>query len=133
MTEEHKAALAEGREQGRIVRNYLEALEQSRPRRGRPKSREAIESRLAEVTEQIASADPLSRLLLSQKKFDLESELAAMDGVDDTSIEELEEAFVDVAAAYGERRGITYAAWRAVGVPASVLRRAGMQGQRVSA
>ncbi len=27
MSEDHKAALAEGREQGRVVRRYLEALE----------------------------------------------------------------------------------------------------------
>ena len=36
MSEEHKAALAEGREQGRVVRRYLEALESQRPKRGRP-------------------------------------------------------------------------------------------------
>ena len=31
MSDEHKAALAEGRDQGRAVRRYLEALETSRP------------------------------------------------------------------------------------------------------
>lgn len=30
MTDEHKAALAEGREQGRVVRRYLDALNGSR-------------------------------------------------------------------------------------------------------
>ena len=33
MSAEHKRALAQGREQSRVVRNYLEALEQNRPKR----------------------------------------------------------------------------------------------------
>lgn len=127
MTDEHKAALAEGREQGRAVRRYLEALEQNRPRRGRPKNREAMENRLAEITEQLATADPLSRLHLAQRRIDIESDLAAMNGSHDFPMDELEEGFVEVAAAYGARRGITYAAWRAAGVSPSVLRQAGVQ------
>ena len=35
MSDAHKEALAEGREQGRAVRRYLEALEANKPRRGR--------------------------------------------------------------------------------------------------
>src|SRR5689334_9539098 len=35
MSDEHKAALAEGRAQGRAVRLYLEALEANKPKRGR--------------------------------------------------------------------------------------------------
>src|SRR3981081_1819908 len=31
MTDEHKAALAEGRTQGRAVRNYLDAIEATKP------------------------------------------------------------------------------------------------------
>ena len=31
MTAQHKAALAEGRSEGRAVKNYLEALQQNRP------------------------------------------------------------------------------------------------------
>ncbi|HEX2192018.1 MAG TPA: hypothetical protein VHH09_02405 [Acidimicrobiales bacterium] len=74
MTEEHKAALAEGREQGRIVRRYLEAV--------------------------------------------------AGGGAAD--IEALEAAFIAVAGAYSARKGLTYAAWRAVGVKPGVLRDAGI-------
>jgi hypothetical protein len=39
---------------------------------------------------------------------------------------ELEEAFVNVAASWAKRSGISAAALREVGVPASVLRRAGL-------
>jgi hypothetical protein len=39
---------------------------------------------------------------------------------------ELEEAFVKVAASWAKRTGISAAALREVGVPGSVLRRAGL-------
>lgn len=43
---------------------------------------------------------------------------------------DLAEAFVDVAGAYSRRRGIGYAAWREVGVPANILRTAGVPRTR---
>ena len=125
MSDAHKAALAEGREQGRAVRRYLEALETSRPKRGRKRTRETVERRLESVAGQLEAADPLVRLHLLQERQDLEGELDAMDG-QGVDIGELEEAFVEAAGAYGRRRGISYSAWRAVGVPPAVLRRAGI-------
>ena len=41
-------------------------------------------------------------------------------------LSELEKGFVDAAAEYGRRKGITYAAWREAGVPSAVLNRAGI-------
>ena len=41
-------------------------------------------------------------------------------------IASLEEGFVSSAKEYGDRKGITYAAWRVAGVPASVLKEAGI-------
>ena len=43
-----------------------------------------------------------------------------------------EDAFVAVAAAYSRRHHIAYATWREVGVPAAVLRRAGVTPSRRS-
>ena len=125
MSDAHKAALAEGREQGRAVRRYLEALESSRPKRGRKRTRETVDRRLETLGRQLEAADPLARLHLLQERQDLEGELDAMDG-QGVDIAELEDAFVEAAGAYGRRRGITYSAWRAVGVPPAVLRRAGI-------
>ncbi|MFP5377770.1 MAG: hypothetical protein ACLGIO_13460 [Acidimicrobiia bacterium] len=125
MSDRHKAALAEGREQGRAVRRYLEALEQSRPKRGRKRTKETVERRLAEVERRLAEAEPLGRLHLIQERMDLREELAAMDG-DGVDLGALEDASVAAAPAYGARRGITSSAWRAAGVPPSVLRRAGI-------
>jgi hypothetical protein len=122
MSDEHKAALAEGRRQGRAVRRYLEALESQRPRRGRRRTREGIEKRMAEIDQRLATADPLSRLHLSQERLDLERELSA--GDDNVELEGLEAEFVEAAREYGARKGITYQAWRQAGVEPRVLKAA---------
>ena len=124
MSAGHKEALARGREEGRAVRRYLEAVEHQRPRRGRRRTSDSISRRLAAVKEQVTSADPLARLHLLQEQADLEGELARMSAADNLAA--LEKAFVKVARAYGGRKGIGYNAWRAAGVPAAVLARAGI-------
>src|SRR5437764_6727342 len=102
MSDSHKAALAEGREQGRAVRRYLEALESHRPKRGRKRTPESIAKRLAAIEERLPTADPLSRLHLLQERMDLEYELVGTEG-DGADLDALEAAFVEVASAYGER------------------------------
>jgi hypothetical protein len=125
MSDSHKAALAEGREQGRAVRRYLEALEAHKPKRGRKRTPESVQKRLAAIDEKLADADALTRLHLVQERMNLESELASSDNTVD--LESLEEEFVAAAAPYGARKGITYAAWRQLGVDPGVLRRAGIK------
>ena len=124
MTDEHKAALAQGRAEGRIVREYLEGLRTTKPKRGRKRTADTIRAQLAEVEEALASASAIAELDLVQKRRDLTAELEAMDaGVD---MEALEAEFVTVAKAYAERKGISYASWREVGVPAATLSKAGI-------
>ena len=122
MTNEHKQALALGREQGRAVRRYLEALDAHRPKRGRKRTPESINRRLADIATRLETADPLSRLQLVQERMNLEEELATKSEAVD--IGALEEEFVAAAKEYGERKGITYGAWREAGVDAAVLKRA---------
>jgi hypothetical protein len=124
MTKEHKEALAVGRTEGRAVRRYLEALESNRPQRGRKRTPQSIERRLAVIGETIDTADPLTALKLTQERMDLEAELASMGAAEDLA--ELQSEFVEVAASYSARQGISYNAWREIGVPASVLREAGV-------
>lgn len=124
MSDAHKAALAEGRNQGRAVRRYLEALEAHKPKRGRKRTPESMQKRLARIDVELESADALKRLQLIQERLDLSAELdAAGEKVD---LSGLEQEFVDAAAAYSSRKGISYAAWRELGVEAAVLRRAGI-------
>ena len=58
MSAEHKAALAKGREEGRIVRQYLEALESTKPRRGRKRTPDSIRKRLATIEAAAARVGP---------------------------------------------------------------------------
>jgi hypothetical protein len=122
MSASHKAALAKGREEGRVVRQYLEALESSKPRRGRKRTPDSIRRRLSTIETNLPTADPLSKLHLVEEKQRLQSELAHSGSKVD--IGALEKAFVKVARPYGERKGISYSAWRTVGVSASVLQQA---------
>ena len=124
MSDEHKAALAKGRMEGRVVRDYLEGLRATKPKRGRKRTPETVQKRLAAIANELESASPMDELLLVQERRDLEAELEAMsDTLDMTA---LEDAFVGVAKSYSESKSISYASWRDVGVPASVLTRAGI-------
>jgi hypothetical protein len=124
MSSEHKAALAAGRAQGLAVRKYLEALERSRPRRGRRPSTDSLKKQLADIEGKLRDADPLKRLHLIQQRKSIEARLTDDEGSEDIS--SLEDAFVAAAVEYGARKGIDYATWREAGVPAEVLRRAGV-------
>jgi hypothetical protein len=129
MSAEHKQALAVGREESRAVRRYLEALEAHKPKRGRKRTSEGIEARLRQIEEKLPTADPLTRVHLVQERINLETELANKEEVIDLAA--LEKDFITAAKGYGERKGITYAAWRAAGVDANVLRKAGIPRTRV--
>jgi hypothetical protein len=124
MSDQHKAALAEGRNEGRAVKNYLEALQQNRPRRGRRRTPESIAKRLAAIDTAYAEGSALQQLQLVQERMDLQKELEAMGTTVDLSA--LEGAFVKTAAKYAQRKGISYAAWRELGVSADVLKKAGI-------
>ena len=129
MSDSHKEALATGREQGRAVRRYLEALEANKPRRGRKRTAEGIQKRLVVIEERLASADALSRLHLAQERMDLEAELAAS-GEGGVDMDALEAEFVQAAGPYSARKGISYDAWRTAGVEPRVLKAAGLSRGR---
>lgn len=124
MSAEHKAALAEGRTQGRAVRAYLDAIEANRPKRGRKRTPDSIKKRLATIDAELQSADRLRALHLRQERRDLLAELETMDQKVDLA--GIEKAFVKAAKAYGERKGISYATWREAGVSPTVLKKAGI-------
>lgn len=124
MSDDHKAALETGRSESRAVRAYLEALRASKPRRGRKRTVESINKRLAAIEDELASATAIDELRLVQERRDLTTELTTIDnGVD---LGKLEADFVAVAKDYGQRKNISYGSWREVGVPAATLARAGI-------
>lgn len=127
MSAEHKAALARGRNEARAVKQYLVALSQRKP--GRPVTPDRLRERIASLQTRIsAESDPLKQLDLRQARLDAEAALAkAGEAID---LESLEKGFVAVAGSYSERKGVSYAAWREQGVPADVLKRAGIARTR---
>ncbi len=124
MSDQHKAALARGRTEGKTVRAYLDALRANKPKRGRKRTTDTIHKRLAAIDVQLPDADPLSELRLVQERRDLAAELESIDQRVD--LESFETDFIKVAKSYSERQGISYAAWREVGVAPSVLTKAGL-------
>ena len=124
MSKSHKAALAQGRVEGRIIRTYLDVVEANKPRRGRKRTIESITRRLAVIKKELAIADTVTKLRLTQERMDLERELKVKKA--NADISKLEAQFVKVAKAYSDRNGITYTAWREIGVGPQVLKRAGI-------
>src|SRR4029078_11815902 len=78
MTDEHKAALAEGRTQSRAVRNYLEAIEATKTKRGRMRTPDSVKKRLDAIDLELEGADPLKALNLRQERRNLQVELARL-------------------------------------------------------
>lgn len=124
ITDAHKAAMSVGRAEGKIVRDYLEKLRNSKPKRGRKRTPESINDRLSRINAELADANPLDELKLIQERRDLEAELSTLSNQDDLA--ELQDEFVKVAKSYGDRKGISYGSWREVGVSAAVLKQAGI-------
>lgn len=130
MSEEHKKALAKGRAQARAVKEYLAAREQE-SKRGPKMTPEKLRDRIESTQKAIAEEDdPARRLELIQQRMDDEERLAAVE--DQPDMDTLEDAFVGAAAEYSDRKGISYSAWRELGVPAAVLKRAGVKRTRRS-
>jgi hypothetical protein len=124
MSQEHKEALARGRRESRAIKKYLEALSTKR-KPGRPVTPETLRKRISTLEERIAAeADPLKAVELRQERIEAEEALAQAEATED--LDALEIAFVEHARGYSERKNIGYAAWRESGVPAAVLKKAGI-------
>lgn len=124
MSDDHKAAIAEGRVQSRAVKNYLDAVVANKPKRGRRRTPDSIQARVDAIDASIDGADPITALKLRQEKKDLTAELASSGSKVDLSA--LEDDFVAQAKAYGARNGISYGVWREAGVAPGVLKKAGI-------
>ena len=112
----HKEKLAQGRNDARAVKGYLEWLEINRPKRGRRRTEQSINARLAAIELELAECSPLARLNLYQEQIDLAAELESMSKkVDGT---ESRAAFIEAAARYAQSKGISKAAFKQMGIDA---------------
>ncbi len=114
-------------DQERLVRRYLSALEVNKAGRGVKRAADAVGNRITKVDELLVSADPLSRVHLTQERIELHAEYVRITNGNHPDQGQLERDFIRVVRSYGDRNGITYAAWRQVGVDAKVLEQAGIQ------
>ena len=129
MSDEHKAALAQGRTESRAIKRYLEALGARRP--GRPVTTVGIQQRIDRLEERIAAeSDSLKKVELRQQRLDAEDQLKVVG--DAADFEKIEREFVRHVKPYSDRKGISYSAWRESGVSAEVLRAAGVPRTRRS-
>jgi glutathione S-transferase len=104
------------------VAAYLTAL---RAPKVPARSRANLERRRAQIEQWLSEeSSPIREVELIQQRLDIDAQLAQIDQAG--RLPELEAAFVKVAASWAKRSGISAAALREVGVPASVLRRAGL-------
>jgi hypothetical protein len=88
--------------------------------------RAGAERRLKAIEGSIPKATMFEKLELIVKRDKLKAKLAAGNGQTDA----IRAGFVKHAAAYSGRKGIGYAVWREAGVPAAVLRDAGITRRR---
>ena len=128
MTKAHKEALAKGRKDGKVVRDYLEALRRTKPKRGRKRTPESITKRLAVINAELKVTDPVTKVRLLQERLNLRAELAGMKSKAEVAAAEAK--FVKVARSFSERNDITYDAWREFGVTPIVLKRAGIDKEQ---
>jgi hypothetical protein len=129
MSAAHKAALAEGRQTSAIVDRYLSALHVPK-QRGRKVSLASLQQRLAATEAKLKHASGVARLTAAQDVRDLRARVAEVTAAGARDIKSLEASFVRVAKKFGEKRGIGYGAWRDAGVPAQVLKKAGVRRTR---
>jgi uncharacterized Ntn-hydrolase superfamily protein len=128
MSADHKAKLAQGRNESRIVSKYLDALAAGKGKRGRKRTPESISIQIARIDKAMAVASPIQKLELTQKRYDLVAEHGRLTSrVDLTSVEK---DFVKVAKSFANRNGISYNAFRELGVSADVLKRCGISRAR---
>ena len=125
----HKRALAEGRTLSATVDRYLAAVTTPK-RRGRKVSTATLQQRLESARARFKTVAGVEKVLAAQEIRDLQAKIDHQRSVTVTDIKSLEASFVKIAKRFGENRGIGYGAWRDAGVPAPVLKRAGVARTR---
>jgi len=120
------AVEANAHDRARVIRRYLSALDAQRVGRTPAKTAESLHFRMHQIDTELLSSDPVQRLHLTQERIDLHAEYLRLT-TGSSDISELEKAFVRVARGYGDRHGISYSAWRQIGVDADVLATAGIK------
>lgn len=124
MSDDHKVKIAETRELGRIVSRYLDGLAVTKPKRGRKVTPEALQEKLEKIEYDLPTAKPIDRLNLLQLQKDILQQLE--EKAPEVDMEALEKEFVRVGKNYAHKKKIARSTFLEVGVPAEVLKAAGI-------
>lgn len=107
------------------IRRYFNSLDRPRTRKRKSPDVDKLHRRLDEVEGLLPSADPLRRVHLHQEQINLLRRLEEVETP--VNPEEVEMKFIEYVAPWAEEKGVSWAALRAAGVPARILRQAGMK------
>lgn len=122
-SEEWKEASRFGHESNRLVDEYLAVLKQPKPRMPSQKTVERIAA-------EMPKARGVQLVILMQQEKDARAALEhATKGKE--RLAAAEAGFVTVAKRFSEKKKITYDTWRDFGVPAPVLKKAGIARTRI--
>ncbi|MEI8127674.1 MAG: hypothetical protein WCG86_07680 [Actinomycetota bacterium] len=128
MTDDHKAKLAQGRNESRVVSRYLEAINAGKGKRGRKRTPDSVSMQISKIDRELPDASAIVKLELTQRRLDLVIELERLSVR--VGLRGVEKDFVKIAKSYADRTGISYSAFRTLGVPADVLKKAGISRSR---
>ncbi len=128
MTDDHKAKLAQGRNESRVVSRYLEAINAGKGKRGRKRTPDSVSMQISKIDRELPDASAIVKLELTQRRLDLVIELERLSVRVD--LRGVEKDFIKIAKSYADRTGISYSAFRTLGVPADVLKKAGISRSR---
>lgn len=117
--------MGRGRKAAAAVGAYLEALDRNKPQRGRRVPLEQLEARLEEAKQLTESASGIPKLNAAQSVMDLQKRIADANAPKQ-DLSQLEQGFIEWASTYADSKGISYEAFRKVGVTPVVLRKAGI-------
>lgn len=128
MSDEHRRRISEAHRQREVISAYLDAVGAPK-RRGRRISTEELRDRLSSAEQEMQEATGVDRLKVAQSIIDLQERITEQEQAELTQqlLGEMEKRFIEVAADYAERHKISRQAWREVGVPAKVLKDAGIR------
>jgi hypothetical protein len=119
-----KAAVLDAKTEAQRISQYLRALQLKKTKMGPKAKPEVLARRVSKARDAAAMRTGIRQLEAVQRLRNLERKQAdpSMNG----NFEKLETNFIETAKGFGERKGIDYGTWRAVGVDAAVLKKAGI-------
>ena len=119
-----RATVVDAKTEAQRISSYLRALAAKKTAKGPKADPKVLARRIEAARATVHASTGITQLTAVQNLRNLEKR--ANNPVMNGTFDALETGFIQVAKSYSDRRGIEYGAWRAVGVDAGVLKKAGI-------